>query len=698
MEIILSAKRIKTIVILCTVLSIFSCKNPVDGGQSGGTSSNPVDVSVPSALSLTGTVSTFAGFGSRNTDGIGAAARFDFIGGMTCVGSNLFVTDPGSDTIRKIVLATAEVTTFAGSAGDDGYLDGTGSAARFNEPSGITNDGVNLYVIDDLSMVRKIVIATGVVSTFAGSNTSSGSSDGIGTAATFSRPMGITCDGTNLYISDSNTHKIRKIVISTAQVTTIAGGSSGSSDGTGSAASFYEPAGMVAVGGNLYICDEDNRTIRKMNVSTGAVTTFAGTVGVIDSVDGIGSAARFMEPSHISTDGSNLFVTDCVGNKIRKIEIATAAVSTVAGSEEGYKDAVGIAAQFEWPTAIATVSGRLFVGDNSHTIRSIDLATTGVTTFAGLAAPDNCVDGTGTNARFDKPNGMVCVGTSLFVIDEGNNTIRKIEIPSASVTTFAGSPNESGSIDGSGTAARFSYLGGIATDGLYLYVTDESSIRKVSIASGYVNTLAGIAGEFGSIDGVGTTARFNWPVGIVRVDGDLYVNTYSNVRKIEIETGIVTTLAGHATDDGSVDGIGSAVRFDDLEGIASDGTNLYVADSENQTIRKIVISTGEVTTLAGLAGMDGATDGVGAAARFNYPIGLFCDGTNLYVSQFWYSTIRKIRLSDANVTTFAGSPVSQGYRDGPISNSRFYSPQGFATDGTCLFVADTSNSTIRKIQ
>jgi len=169
----------------------------------------------------------------------------------------------GSRQGVELSLSTA-VTTLAGT-GDNGSANGTGTSASFYNPIGMTTDGTNLYVGDIINhLIRKIVISTGVVTTLAGTG-SSGSANGTGTSASFSKPLGITTDGTNLYVSDSNKKKIRKIVISTGAVTIVAGtGSSGSANGTGTSASFSYPSGITTDGTNLYVADQVNHLIRKI--------------------------------------------------------------------------------------------------------------------------------------------------------------------------------------------------------------------------------------------------------------------------------------------------------------------------------------------------------------------------------------------------------------------------------------------------
>jgi DNA-binding beta-propeller fold protein YncE len=317
-------------------------------------------------LMLSNTVSTLAGVEGRcgSTDGPGLAASFCSPSGATTDGTNLYVTDSYSSTVRKIVTSTGLVTTWAGSAGLTGSTDGIGLVARFYNPAGITTDGTNLYVADTgNNTIRKIVISTGEVSTVAGSAGLSGSTDGTGSAARFNGPSGITTDGTNLYVADKFNSTIRKIVISTGMVTTLAGtaGIQGSSDGTGSAATFYNPHGITTDGTNLYVTDYWNDTIRKIVISTGVVTTLAGssTPGGCEGTDGTGSAARFCHPTGITTDVTNLYVADG-GIGVRKIVISTGVVTTLAGS-----------ANFFGPTYGITTDGIvLFVTDGS-TVKKI---------------------------------------------------------------------------------------------------------------------------------------------------------------------------------------------------------------------------------------------------------------------------------------------------------------------------------------
>lgn len=244
---------------------------------------------------------------------------------------------------------------------------------------------------------------------------------------------------------------------------------------------------------------------------------------------------------------------------------------------------------------------------------------------------------------------------SLYVSDNGFNAsaIRKIVLATGAVSTLAGSSDLAGSADGIGSAARFNSACGLATDtagNLYVADSDNNTIRKVVLATGTVTTIAGTAGMSGSADGVGAAASFNAPYGLTTDDaGNLYVADTGNstIRQVVLKTGEVSTIAGTAGMSGSADGTGSAALFDRPLALATDRAgNLYVSDGSNYTVRQVVLKTGVVSTIAGKAGMSGHDDGIGAAARFAGVYGLAADGAaTLDLADTGNSTIRQIVLA-----------------------------------------------------
>ena len=266
------------------------------------------------------------------------------------------------------------------------------------------------------------------------------------------------------------------------------------------------------------------------------------------------------------------------------------------------------------------------------------------------------------------------------------------------VTTFAGS-GVAGYADGSGNVAQFYHPGGLAVDSSgTVYVADSANqrIRKITSA-GIVTTLAG-SGVAGNADGTGSAAQFYYPNGVaVDSSGTVYVADYTNnrIRKITA-AGVVTTLAGSGV-AGYADGIGSAAQFTNPAGMAIDSSGtLYVADTNNHRIRKIT-AAGVVTTLAG-SGVAGNADGIGTAAQFNGPFAVIVDSSGtLYVADTNNQRIRKVTSAGA-VTTLAGSGIAS-FADGTGSAAMFNYPMGIAVDASgTLYVGDSSTNRIRKIQ
>ena len=272
----------------------------------------------------------------------------------------------------------------------------------------------------------------------------------------------------------------------------------------------------------------------------------------------------------------------------------------------------------------------------------------------------------------------------------------------ATVATLAGAADRKGLTDGSGDAAEFARPMGVAVtaDGL-IYVADADShtIRKIT-AAGVVTTVAGAPGRKGSTDGVGAAARFYYPVGVaVDAGGTLYLTDADNhtIRKIAA-AGDVSTVVGMPGSKGSTDGPGATARFNRPSGVAVDATGtLYVADTFNHTIRKVT-PAGVVTTWAGVAGHKGSTDGPGAVARFYHPAAVAIDAQGaLYVADNGNQTIRKITPSGM-VTTLAGTAGRSGSADGEGASARFHFPVGVAVDARGnVYVADHFNATIRQI-
>ena len=322
------------------------------------------------------------------------------------------------------------VSTLAGS-GSSGSTNATGTSASFNKPQGVVVDANgNVYVSEySGNKIRKIT-PEGVVTTFAGSS-SSGTSNGTGTAARFSRPNGLAIDASgNIYVADEWNHRIRKITPA-GVVTTFAGSSSGSNNGTGTAAQFNYPSGVAVDGnGNIFVCDRSNHLIRKIT-SAGVVTTFAGS-GSNGNVNGTGTAATFFNPTGIAIDANdNLYITDYSNHSIRKITSA-GVVTTLAGpvgstGTWGTTNATGTSARFNYPYHIVIDShGNIIVTElNGQRLRKI--TTAGVVTSYVGSTTSGSTNAVGTSARFSSPRGLgIDTDDNIFIADYNNNLVRKV--------------------------------------------------------------------------------------------------------------------------------------------------------------------------------------------------------------------------------------------------------------------------------
>jgi sugar lactone lactonase YvrE len=639
------------------------------------------------------TVSNLAG-SPPFEEGTGTAARFKYPSGVAVDASgNIYVADTYNHRIRKIT-PTGVVTTLAGS-GIPGSADGSGTSANFFYPQGVAVDGSgNVYVADTNSHLIRKITPTGVVTTLAGTEgTNGGFVDGLGTSAQFTNPHSLAVDASgNIYVADTGNNCIRKIT-PTGVVTTLAGsGIAGFADGIGTSAQFKTPCGVAVDGsGNVYVADTNNHRIRKIT-PIGVVTTLAGTGAPNGGyVDGPGTSAQFYSPHGLAVDATgNIYVADTYNNRIRKITTA-GVVTTFAGSSGGYVEGTGTTAKFQYPYSIAIDAlGNKYVADyDNDRIRKI--TTTGVvTTFAGYGT-DGYVDGSGIYAQFYGPQGIaVDASGNVFVADTSSSRIRKIT-PAGVVTTLAG-----------GTSVQFNGPSGVAVDvsgNVYVADTNNHRIRKIS-TSGVVTTFAG-SGAYGFADGIGTLAQFANPHGLaVDASGNIYVADTGNncIRKIT-PSGVVTTFAGSGA-YGFANGIGILAQFAYPQGVAIDGSgNVYVADTDNDWVRKItptgvvttfpggtlfsefyqpkgvavdasgnvyvssgsycikkISPTGVVTTLAGV--WLGYLNGDGTTAQFSIPVGVALDDTgNVYVADQGNNLIRKI-ITNSNSTISADGVVA----------------------------------------
>ncbi|MDD5296923.1 MAG: fibronectin type III domain-containing protein [Rhodocyclaceae bacterium] len=730
----------------------------------------------------TGQSSVLAGNSVQSAmrDGVGEAAVFAAPTDITTDGTYLYVTDStvvsGFDTIRKIEISTGIVTTLAGGS-SAGFLDGDGNVALFNGLGGITNIGSTLYVTDNLSAVRKIVYgaaAQGIgniltprvpVAPTAAATTASA------TAINVSWSAVNTATGYHVYRATTPNQALSAMTRLTATPITA---TSYLNSGLALGAYYYTVVALNAVGPGPASAEVSANTnpptapggLSATNVGSGSInlnwTAASGATGYdvyratsagqalasmtrltstptaaltysdtglatatlyyykVVAINGAGSATS-SEVSSVSSAPTTPTGVTATATGTTTISVTWSAV-TGASTYDVYRS--GTAAQAigsmtkltatptagtTWPDTGLTASTPYYYKVVANNAAGSSNASSEATATTNAPAPTTQLLGGAIQGvvpsfsavstfatGYSVPTDVTSDGTNLYAWARNGYRLYKIVIATGVATSVAGS-GSSGSADGTGAAASFNWTYGITTDGTNVYVADtwNSKIRKVVIATGVVTTLAGSASA-GSTNGTGAGASFNSPYGITTDGTSLYVADTSNhlIRKIVIATGVVTTVAGTGA-SGSANGTGTAAAFNQPRGITTDGTSLYVTEYGGNKIRRIVIATGAVTTLAG-TGTAGSTDGAVAVATFNQPSNVTCDGTNLYVTDA-SSKVRKVVIATGMVSTLAGSGAIASV-DGTLTGASLYQPNGITTDGVSLFVAEGNTGKVRRIR
>lgn len=626
--------------------------------------------------------------GPGNANGPANIARFNSPNALARdAQGNIYVSDPGNRTIRKIT-QVGQVSTLALASADGGIVN-VGYSGLTADASG------NLYVTySDYRQHRVFKITPdGTVRPFAGSTYGpfyfgtrqvGVNVDGKGEDAAFFEPTGLAIDGAgNVIVADSGNNTVRRIAPD-GTVTTVAGAPNGGADSAGyvdgpaTTARFTRPSSVtVDAAGNILVADIT--TIRRITPD-GTVTTIAGALGLTGSNDGIGTAARFLRPRIALDAAGNVLIADENGIVRRMTPDGT--VTTVAGSpgKPGITDGTGSAARFIVPCAVLPAAdGAMLVADRaSDAIRKVSLDGT-VTPFAGVAGDFGDVGGTGAEARFNQPWGAAFDRDgNAYVADRDNDLVRRIS--PAGVVTAAASTRDVGTREPVGVA--------IDRQGNIFVACARNTIIKVSPTSWIPTPFAGKDLTFGHNDGPGASATFHYPLGItIGPDDTLYVTDTGNkcIRTVSPQ-GVVGTLAIANTDTMLVA----------PNGIAMDAAgNLYVTDRTQNTIHKIT-PAGVMTILAGSPFQEGSVDGVGAAARFRGPCGVAVGSNgNLFVTDTGNNLIRMI-TPDGTVTTIGGTFGIYGSADGTGPAAHFFAPLGIAakSDGSIL-ITEELNSAVR---
>lgn len=555
------------------------------------------------------------------------------------------------------------------------------------------------------------------------------------------RPSGLTIHDGGLFISDETRNRVLRYDLAAGTLSVVVGTGGVGTYGDGGPATLAgldHPSQLAFdAAGNLFIADGFCDRIRKVDPS-GVITTVAGSGGTCGlklngtfaGDGGPATAARLHAPHGVAVDaGGNVFIADTYNHRIRKVDAATGIITTIAGTGNwgsccngGFSGDGGPASQatlFQPVKLRFDPGGNLYFSDSyNQRVRRIDAATGIITTVAGTGVSGNCAGFSGDGgpaaaARFCHTNGLVFdPAGNLIVVDQCNHRVRRIDAVTDIITTIAGAGPDgaygcsNGTFDGDApgpaTAKHLSTPFDVALepDGtLYIADTFNNRVRKVDV-TGTMTTLIDMTVplEPPALDQLDTPTD-------VAIDaaGNRYLADSGNNRVIRVDpSGAIATVAGTGTAGYTGDGgPATSARLNGPRGLVLDAAgNLFIADTGNHVVRRVAPG-GIITTVVG-DGTAGMTDGVLATAgRLNGPRGLAWDGFNLYIADTGNHAIRRVDRFGV-IMTFAGTGTA-GFsgEGGQARMARLQSPHdvAVATNGTdvLVFVADTGNHRIRMV-
>ncbi len=677
---------------------------------------------VPSGLiQAQAIITTVAGGGPDDVPAL-SANFFLPVGVAVDTAGNLFIADLTGHRVFKVD-STGQLTVVAGSGRRGSTGDGSPAPmAALDMVSGVAVDAIgNVFIADSGNRgIRRVDANTGIITTLP-------TGDGYGVAVDIAG---------NLFIADRYGHSVRRVDAATGVMTTVAGNDGGGFSGDGGLATearLSYPWGVAVDGeGNLFIADSGNFRIRRVDVTSGVIKTIAGTGERGWSGDG-GSAlnARLVNVRGIAADANgNVYFTNSFDDgidRVRRVDARSGMISTVAGTFGGFGGDGGPATEARLHVASGVAvdkNGDLFIADaQNQRVRRVDATTGIITTVAGNGTDRFVGDGfLATSVPLRPDSFAVDENGNLFIAVLGDHRVRRVDADTGIITTVAGNGEKGFSGDG-GPATEASFVGpnAVAVDTAgNLFIADAKShrIRQVDAKTGIITTIVG-TGKPGFYDDgrlAANSVPLKTPYGVaVGPMGNLFIADTGNhrIRRMDAETGIVTTVAGNGATGGFPDGIlATAVSLRSPHHVTLDTAgNLYLGDGQNHVLR-VDAETGILTTVAGSRGpwVYGYGDGGPATdARFNSLSGVAVDRVgNLFIADAQNHHIRRVDAETGIITSVVGDPEEhkvQGYYPGdfrgdggPAAEARLNSPWEVVLDKAGnLFIADLGNRRIRRV-
>ena len=742
---------------------------------------NSIDSYGQISLPANGIINAIAGTGTAGYSGDGGLAtsatlRYPYAIAVDSSG-NVYIADTQNQVLRKILASTGDISTVAGTtvAGYSGD-GGAATSAKLNTPSGLAIDKTgNIYIADSGNhRIRMITLSTGVISTVAGNGTQGFSGDGgLAQNAELNAPAGVAVDSSgNIYIADSNNQRVR--MVSSGVISTLAGNGSAGYSGDGYPATHLELNGPISLAvdasQNIYVVDSGNNRIRKLvaTAGDGSISTIAGNGTSGYSGDGgLATSAELKSPDGVAVDiAGNIYIGDELNSRVRKITASTGNISTVAGNGTiGNTGNGGIAtsAELRYPNGVALdLSGNLYILDGfSNLARAVGATSTPMT---ASCSPNPATQGAGTTCTA-KIGGTNPTGTIAWTI---NGTAWRTDTLSGNSDAISGLTTEN-----TGTytiTATYSgdthHPSGAASTSLSIKLaqtitfTAPASPVTYGVAPITLSATGGASGNavyFIIVSGPGTisgsTLTITGPgtvvVGANQAGNATYLNAPQVTRTVAVNyalppKGVITTIAGNGTAGDTGDGaLAANAELNSPFSTAVDASgNIYVADANNQAIRRIVPTTGYISTVAspGYGGTGVALDtsgnfyiadgganiallglasnnalyivagnqtagysgdgAVATSAEINSPQGVAVDSSgNIYIADTGNNRIRKVLASNDFISTIVGTGVS-GYagNGGSATAAKLNTPFNLALDSAGnIYIADTYNNCIRKV-